>query len=204
VLYARTSTSEQANGLDAQRERLLAEAKRLGVLGEILEEHASGKTLARRPVLLRALDRLDKHEAEMLLVTKWDRLARSVRDALAIVDRAQRKRWSLVVMEAGLDTGTAVGRMVATNLLAFAEFEREIISERTRESLAVVKAQGKQLGHPSTVPTKVSRRIADLREKGWSWRRITDKFNAEGVPGPAGGSWHPTAVRRVFKRAGSQ
>ena len=200
--YARTSTEEQSNGLEAQLERLVAEAKTRGWAIEISEEQASGKTLARRPVLREVLGRLDAGEKEALVVTKLDRLARSTLDFARVLDRADKHGWSLVALDLGLDTSTPNGRFAAVVLMAVAELERELIGQRTREGLAVVRRRGVALGHPSTVPKETRRLVVKLRRSGQSWRQITERLNADEIPGPSGegSKWYPTSVRRVFDR----
>jgi len=199
-LYARTSTEEQTNGIEAQRDLLVGEATRRGWTYEQLTEHASGKTLARRPILTAALEQLDRGGADLLAVTKLDRLARSTLDFATIVARSQKKGWGLIVLDLGLDMTTPNGKMAATVLMAVAEIEREMIAQRTREALAVVKSEGKQLGKPSQVPKATASLIVKLRGKGLGWRAVAEQLNEDGVPGPAGGAWHAASARRVFLR----
>jgi len=200
--YARTSTEEQSNGIEVQRSQLQAEAERRGWTLDIRHEHASGKTLARRKALRQVLDDLDRAGPNgVLMVPKLDRLARSTIDCLNLLERARRRGWAVIVMNLGgekLDTTTAAGKLQATMLAAFAEFEREMISDRTREGLAIVKARGVKLGHPSPVPEETRQKIVHLRTAGLSWQAMADRLNAEAVPGPAGGVWHSTSVRRVY------
>jgi DNA invertase Pin-like site-specific DNA recombinase len=203
IAYVRTSTDEQRNGADAQRARLTAEAGRRGWALDVAEEHASGKTLARRPVLRAVLDWLDAGDADLLAVTRLDRLVRSTADFAAILDRAARRRWSIAVLDMGggdaLDTSSATGRAMARMVVVMAELERELIGERTREGLAVVRARGVQLGKPSTVPREVRERIAAMRSEGLGTRSVAARLNAEGVPAPSGrprARWHSTSVAR--------
>jgi DNA invertase Pin-like site-specific DNA recombinase len=203
----RTSTREQQNGAQSQRERLVALAEDRGWQYAVEEEHASGKTLARRPVMRAALDRLDALGSEgALCVAKLDRLARSTSDFASILDRAQRHGWRMVVLDLGgerLDTSTAMGKAMAKMAMVMAELERELIGERTSEALAVVKASGTQLGHPSTVPADVRERVAGLRADGLGLRAIADRLNGDGVLAPSGDAdarWHPNAVRRLLAR----
>ncbi|MEK6250926.1 MAG: recombinase family protein [Actinomycetota bacterium] len=204
ILYCRTSTDEQRNGTTSQRERLIAHAEERGTDYTVSEEHASGKTLARRPVLRAVLDKLDALGSNgVLCVAKLDRLARSTRDFASILERAERKGWSIVVLDLGgerLDTSTAMGKAMARMAMVMAELESELIGERTKEALAVVKAAGTQLGHPSTVTAKTQSRIAELRGvEGLGYRAIADRLNAEGVRAPSGrkaARWHATSVKR--------
>jgi DNA invertase Pin-like site-specific DNA recombinase len=88
------------------------------------------------------------------------------------------------------------------NLLAtFAQFERRLISQRTKEALAVKKASGVRLGRPPTLPPTVVRRIQRQRARGDSYRRIAADLNTSGVPTAQGGrQWYPATVRHVLLR----
>lgn len=199
-LYARTSTEEQQNGIESQVSTLEAEARKREWAGAItLQEHASGKSLARRPVLQSALKQLDAHGG-LLVTTKIDRLSRSMLDYASLLERSRKMGWAIISLDLSLDTSTAVGQCMAHVVVAFAQMERQLISERTKAGLAVVKSKGVQLGHPSTVPEATAKRVRQLRAMEYSWREISDALNTEGVPGPAGGQWQPASARRVYLR----
>jgi DNA invertase Pin-like site-specific DNA recombinase len=96
-----------------------------------------------------------------------------------------------------LDTSTAMGEAMAHMAMVMAQLEAALISERTREGLAVVKKNGKRLGRPSKVPAATRDRIRALREKeGLGYTAIASRLNAEETPGPAGGRWYAASVRR--------
>ena len=88
------------------------------------------------------------------------------------------------------------------NMLAtFAQFERRLISQRTREALAVKKQQGVRLGRPVTLPAGVARRIRREREQGKTLAEIADRLNRDRVPTAQGGaSWYPATVRSILQR----
>lgn len=206
LLYARTSTDEQENGLEAQAAALWEASRRHGWDAELLSERASGKTLARRGELLRALEALDGGTASRLVVTNLSRLTRSVADFASILDRAQKGSWSLVVLDLGggeLDTSSAAGRLAARMLMEVMQWEREVISERTRAGLAAAKARGARLGRPSRVAPEVTTRARALAAEGLTTRAIADLLNAERVAGPSGeGSrWYSSSVSRVLRRS---
>lgn len=202
-LYARTSTEEQQNGIESQVATLEAEALKRGWSGaRTFQEHASGKSLARRPVLQSLLKTLDAHGG-LLVTTKIDRLSRSMLDYASLLERSRKMGWAIISLDLSLDTSTAVGQCMAHVVVAFAQMERQLISERTKAGLAVVKSKGVRLGHPSTVPETTARRIATLRDSGFSWRQISEALNTESVPGPAGGEWQPASARRVYMRGES-
>ena len=126
--YARVSTAMQAEegvSLDAQEKQLIFAAESQGYTVEMLrEEGKSGKNIKGRPVLRKALEDLDAGKAEALFVTRLDRLARSTRDFLDIVDRSHKHNWRLALLDLGLDTATYQGRFVVTIMSAMAELER--------------------------------------------------------------------------------
>lgn len=197
-LYSRTSTDEQGNGMAAQVKALQDWAEVKGVEVQVFTEQVSGKTLRNRRVLRGILDALDA-EGGKLVVTNLSRLTRSIADATMILERSNKKGWDLAVLDMGgetLDTTSATGRFMLRMLVEVMQWEREIIGERIRFALAEVKANGKQLGTPSTVPVSTKRRIAALR-RTMTWRGVAEELNTEGVPTPSGrGQWSITKVRR--------
>jgi DNA invertase Pin-like site-specific DNA recombinase len=207
VGYVRVSTDEQADsgaGLTAQRSAIEAECERRGwELVEVAEDAGySGKDL-KRPAIRGALDRLDRGEADGLVVAKLDRLSRSVLDFAAFMERAQRKGWAVVVLDLGVDTATPQGELVANTFAAFAQFERRLIGQRTREALAVKAAEGVRIGRPRQLDPKVARRIRNLRSRGHSLAKIAERLNGDDVPTAHGGAkWHPSTVRAVLERRG--
>jgi len=199
--YARCSTDEQADAgvwLEAQRQAIKREARRQGwQLVGIFEDVASGAR-KQRAGLEAAIEAVASGEADGLLVTKLDRLSRSVSHFATLLERFQKAGWGLVVMDLGVDTSTLMGAAMAHMVSVFAELERRRIGERTREALAVKKAQGVKLGRPRELPLAVRRRIARDRERGKSYPAIAAALNADGVPTAHGGKrWHPSTVRAV-------
>ena len=139
--------------------------------------------------------------ADGLVVAKLDRLSRSLLDFAQLMERSQRKRWAMVALDLGVDTSTPAGEMMASVLAVFAQFERRLIGQRTRDALAVKRAEGVQLGRPRTLSMKTRRRIVREREKGATLAAIADRLNAEGVATAQGGRWHPSTVRKVVATA---
>ena len=206
--YVRVSTDEQADsgaGLEAQRGAIRAECERKGwTLLRIHEDaSASGKGLNGRPGLGEALGLLDKGQADALVVAKLDRLSRSLLDFASLMERSRKNGWALVALDLGVDTSTPSGEMMANVLATFAQFERRLIGQRTREALAVKRAEGVKLGRPSVLDAKTRRRILRLRKAGHSLTAIADRLNAESVPTGQGGShWYASSVSAVL-RSGS-
>ncbi len=201
--YVRVSTDEQAAsglGLDAQRAALLAEADRRGWdLELVVDEGLSAKDL-RRPALQSALARLDKHQADVLVVAKLDRLSRSVADFGGLLDRAGKRGWSLVCLDLGVDTTTPVGAFTAHVVSAASEYERRLIGQRTRDALAVRKAAGARLGRRPELGLDVVARIVRESDAGASLATIAARLQADGVPTPRGGAWSRASVQSALRR----
>lgn len=131
-------------------------------------------------------------------MSKLDRLSRSVADFAKLLEQAQRKGWSLVVLDLGIDATTAAGEMVANVMASLAQWERRMIGERTRAALAVKKQQGVRLGREPKLDAKLRARIRRARQRGRSFAAIADQLNAENVPTAQGGAkWHPSTVSYV-------
>jgi DNA invertase Pin-like site-specific DNA recombinase len=204
--YVRVSTDEQGMsgaGLEAQRRAIAAECKRRGweLVETIADRGYSAKDL-RRPGVQEALRTLEAGEANVLVVAKLDRLSRSMIDFTALMGRAQKQSWALVALDCAVDTSTPTGEAMANMLATFAQFERRLIAQRTREALAVRRASGVRLGRPPTVPKSVVRRIQRQRARGDSLRKIAGELNASAVPTAQGGrEWYAATVRHVLLRA---
>jgi len=146
VGYARTSTIDQVAGLEAQVRELEAAG------GEkVFREHVSSVAIEREE-LARALEFV--REGDTLVVTKLDRLARSLPDLLGIVTKLDRKHVTLRTVAADIDTGTPTGKLLLGILGSIAQFEREIMLERQREGIAKAKAEGAYKGRKPTARAK--------------------------------------------------
>ncbi len=202
--YVRVSTDAQAEsgaGLEAQRAAIEEECRRRRwELLRVEEDALSGRDL-RRPGLDQARASCRDHAAAGIVAAKLDRLSRSVVDFGGLLDEARRHGFNVVALDFGLDLSTPQGELVANVLMSVAQWERRILSERTRDALAVRRAQGVQLGRPPLVSTDVLRRVRYLRRRGWSFERIAIRLNADGIPAPEGGQWDRAATRRVYLRA---
>ncbi len=205
--YARVSTQMQVEdgmSLGAQERQLIASASGSGYTAELLrEEGRSGKSIQGRPILRKALEDLDAGKAQALYVTRLDRLARSTRDFLSIIDRSNQYGWRLVMLDLGLDTTTANGRFVVTIMSAMAEMERGMISARQKEVHEDRRTQGKvwgvDLGPKSALDEDYKTFIFASRHAGVSYGEIAKSLNSDGVPTTNGGKeWYPSTVRHVF------
>jgi DNA invertase Pin-like site-specific DNA recombinase len=162
VGYARTSTVEQRAGFEAQIEVLTT----IGC-DKIFQEQVS--SVVKRDQLDAALDFI--REGDTLVVTKLDRLARSVFDLLKIKATLDAMGAHLKVLEPDLDTSTAHGQFQFTIIGAVAEFERALMLERQREGIAKAKAEGKYRGRAPTARAKAAEIMA-LRSQGISPNKI--------------------------------
>ena len=203
LLYVRVSTQMQATdglSLDAQERELKRAAELAGVVSYevIREEGRSGKSISGRPEIKKALKRLEDGSANAMFVTRIDRLARSTRDFLAIIDHAEKYHWRLVLLDLNLDTSLYSSRFVLTVMSALAEMERAIIAERQKdvhkERRALGKNWGVDLGPKTKIPADVRKRIQSLRDIGMSYSKIAQLLNADGVPTTHGGQWYASTV----------
>ena len=154
--YARTSTVDQEAGFEAQ-------LRDLGVAGceKMFAEKVSA--VAQREQLALALDYC--RAGDVLIVTRLDRLARSVADLCKILAQLQDKGASLKVLNMDLDTATPTGKLILNLLGSIAQFERELTLERQREGIAKAKADGKYKGRAPTARAKADK-VRMLREAG--------------------------------------
>ena len=140
--YARTSTAEQAAGLEAQERDLKATG-----CERLFTEQVS--SVAKRDQLAAALDFV--RDGDKLIVTRLDRLARGMGDLLGIAERLRAKGVALQVLDPAMDTSTATGELIFHVIGAIASFERKLMLERQREGIAKAKAEGRYKGRAPTV-----------------------------------------------------
>ena len=206
-LYARVSTQIQVNdgiSLDAQVRQMEYAALAADYEPVILrEEGRSGKSIQGRPVLRNALEDLDAGKAQAIYVTRLDRLARSTKDFLSIVDRSHKYGWRLALLDLGLDTATHQGRFVVTIMAAMAEMERGMISERQKDVHRDRRSNGKvwgiDLGPTPDIEQEIRERIYKNRQLDMSYQLIADALNAEGIPtAHEGKQWYPATVRHAY------
>jgi DNA invertase Pin-like site-specific DNA recombinase len=174
VGYGRVSTRDQ--NPDGQRDALLAAG-----CDEILIDKASGK-LASRPQLDKAL-LIAARAGDQLVITKLDRLGRSLEHLIALSTQLQTRRVDLVVLDQGIDTSTAVGRMFFQILGAIAEFEHALMSERTRDGLAAARARGRTGGQKPKLTARQAKiaqemydELGDDGRRAHTVQQIADEF----------------------------
>jgi DNA invertase Pin-like site-specific DNA recombinase len=204
IAYARVSTEEQAAlgfGLPAQEADLRRAAELHGweLIELVRDEGLSAKTLA-RPGLQRALRAIARGEADGLVVSKLDRLTRSVIDFGELLDWFRAAGAALVALDMNVDTSTPSGKMIASIIVVIAEWERETIAARTKAGLAAKRANGEPTGRPALADhPELAERIRALHADGLSLHGICAALNAEGVPTARGGAtWRPSALQKLL------
>lgn len=209
IAYYRVSTDRQGRsglGLDAQRTAVYSYLGHANTLISEFTEVETGKCND-RPELLKALVECKKHHAK-LIIAKLDRLARNLYFISGL-------------MESGVEFVACdvpgANRMMLQILAVFAEHEREMISKRTKESLAVAKERGRRLGNPNPRPASllgvrknkssadkfsetVRPLVESLKMQGLSLRDIAAEMNSRSIKTARGGNWHATTVRNVIGR----
>ena len=218
VAYIRASTGRQELSPGVQRERIEAYCKMAGLeLVDVIVEHVSAKIkLSKRPEGKR-IAKLVENGVCHVVALKLDRLFRSAIDALATVDEWQKAGIALHLVDMNgmsMDSGSSMGRMFLTLLAAFAEFERNCISERTSAALRHMKTHGKVYNHapfgyvvedgnllPDAAEQAVIAKMAALRELGVSYSRIADALNSEGVPTKLNGTWGSQTISNILALA---
>jgi DNA invertase Pin-like site-specific DNA recombinase len=174
VGYGRVSTRDQ--NPDGQRDALAAAG-----CEEIFVDKASGK-LASRPELDKAL-LIAARAGDQLVVTKLDRLGRSLEHLIALSTQLQTRGVDLVVLDQGIDTSTAIGRMFFQILGAIAEFEHALMSERTRDGLDVARARGRTGGQKPKLTARQAKiaqdmydELGDDERRAHTVQQIADEF----------------------------
>ena len=180
--YARVSTSEQDTSAQVS-------ALKSAGCEKIFREKASGGRWD-RPKLIRLLDQLRK--GDILIVSRLDRLSRSLRDLLTIMERIKEAEAGFRSLGEAIDTTTAPGRMMMQMVGAFAEFERVILRERTKAGLDAARKHGRIGGRrPKLRPNQQEEIVAMVSRGSKNAADAARLFNV-----------HPATVSRLLARAG--
>ena len=168
--YARVSTRIQAkHGTSAEDQT--AQLKASGCDSIVTEQYTG--TTTQRPRLQQLLNQLK--QGDTLTVTKLDRLARTATDGSKLISELLEKGVSVHVLNMGLIDNTATGKLISTILLAFAEFERDLIIERTQAGRAIARTRnGYREGRPP-IPTAQKEHAAKLILEGATYKEATEK-----------------------------
>lgn len=217
--YIRVSTTGQVDdgvSLDAQRDRLAAWCLANG--HELAEVHVdagiSGKRSDNRPALQLALDDVCRRRG-VLVVYSLSRLARSTKDTLSISDRLEKSGADLVSLSEKIDTTSAAGKMVFRMLAVLAEFERDLVAERTTCAMQHKRHRRELVGN---VPVgfnladdgihlvenqdeqRILKLVAELRADGFTLRQIADELTSQGFKTKGGRPWSFSTVQRIVNR----
>lgn len=204
--YLRVSTTEQADsglGLDAQRDsiRQYAEPKGWDVIW-YEDAGVSAKSMD-RPALQEALARLHvspkRRDVDGLLVSKLDRLSRSVVDFAGVLELARSRNWALVAIDLGVDTSSPTGELVANLMMSVSQWERRAIGQRTSDAMQAAKRQGRHMGRVSALPARTGDRLLALRTTH-TLARTAAQLNAEGHTTATGEPWSANNVSKAQKR----
>ncbi|WP_422923708.1 recombinase family protein [Singulisphaera sp. PoT] len=226
--YIRVSTEEQARGgfslLDQESKvRKYADLHELNLIDIIADEGASAKTL-KRPGIAKALEVLRNRQAEGLLIAKLDRLTRRLKDWSSLIDDyfSEKGGCKLHSVQDHVDTSTATGRMMLNIIFTIAQWERETISERTRDGLKIKRRANErcgnvrygydlEIGGPVNKRGGAARLVENveeqaaiatmkaLREDGASLRMIAEVLEKNGIKTKEGlTKWSAEAIRKIL------
>lgn len=218
-IYMRVSTEDQAKdgfSIHAQREKLTkyAEANDWNIFDYYVDDGISGKDLDGRPEVTRLLKDVEEGKINNVLIYKLDRLTRSVRDLIYIIELFEKHNCTFNSQTEKIDTSNAVGRMFVKIIGIFAEFERENLAERVSFGYEQKTREGNYtncngvygydyiVGEKKLVVNEIERelvnRIFDLYIDGKSYFKIARQFNEEDVPTKRGGHWSPATIKSII------
>ena len=160
--YARVSTEQQC--LDRQLDML----KKYGV-DKIYNEKMTG-TKRNRPELEKLMERLT--EGDTVVVESLSRLGRSTKDLIWLMETFNSKGVNLVSLKESIDTTSSTGKLLFTLMSALAQFERDVLADRTREGLAAAKARGRKGGRPPANSESVKRAVKLYRTGEYTAKEI--------------------------------
>src|SRR5579883_2525421 len=173
AIYGRVSTAEQSTQMQLEELRAYCERRGWEIIEEFTDTGISGSKES-RPALNRLLISARRRRFDAVLVYRYDRFARSLRQLVNALSEFDALGIHFVSLHEGVDTSTPNGRLVFGIFASIAEFERELIRSRVRSGLAAAKAKGKRLGRPRTVVDAAQ--VVRLRASGASWQRVADEM----------------------------
>lgn len=174
ALYARVSTlNGQHTEMQLVEVREYIARRGWRIVGEYVDEGVSGAR-ERRPELDRLWSDCRKRKVDAVVVYRYDRFARSLRQLVNALEEFRALGIDFVSLHEAVDTSTPNGRLVFGIFASIAEFERELIRSRVRSGLAAAKAKGKRLGRPRTGVDVAQ--VARLRASGASWREVSEQM----------------------------
>ena len=168
--YARVSTAGQAasgNSLADQQEQLTNAGCQ-----EIIVEQYTGST-THRPAFIQLQDNLQPDDT--LVVTKLDRLSRNAEEGINLLNDLMKKRIKVHILNIGLLDNTPTGKLIANIMLAFAQFERDMIIERTQAGKAIAKQKADFVDGRPRIPASQTDHALELLEEGLSYKQVASK-----------------------------
>lgn len=217
--YVRVSTEEQAEegvSLRGQAEKIRQYAALHDLdLVEIVEDAGKSAKDLRRPGMERMLEKVRRGEVDAVIVAKLDRATRSVRDLQDLLAVFKKKEVEFASVAERLDTSSASGRFFVGMLGLVAQWERETISERTRDGLAKIRSEGRRVsgqaprgfrfnGDRVVADAVEARLVAEartLRQSGLSIRQVAATMNERGLRTRGGGRFYASGIERLLRAA---
>ena len=215
--YIRVSTEQQANegvSLEAQKAKIAAwcVTNDYELVNVFVDAGISGKSMDKRPGLQDAMKSLKKGMA--LVSYSLSRLARSTKDALSIGETVAKRKADMVSLSEQIDTTTAAGKMMFQMLAVLAEFERNLVAERTTNALQHKKATNQKYTNITPygfeaiegrlvqvqAEAAVVAEIQAARGGGNTLQSIADSLNGRGIPTKTGKQWQPATIHLLIKR----
>jgi len=172
AIYSRVSTDKQDSTMQLEELRAYCQRRQWEIASEYSDTMTGSKES--RPALNRLLGDAKRRKFDAVLVYRYDRFARSLRQLVNALAEFDALGIHFVSLHEGVDTSTPNGRLVFGIFASIAEFERELIRSRVRSGLAAARAKGKRLGRPR-VPVDAAR-ITHLRTQGRTVREIADEL----------------------------
>jgi DNA invertase Pin-like site-specific DNA recombinase len=173
AIYGRVSTAEQSAAMQVDELRAYCQRRQWVIVEEFIDSGVSGAK-ERRPALDRLLAEAKRRKFDAVLVYRYDRFARSLRQLVNALCEFDALGIHFVSLHEGVDTSTPNGRLVFGIFASIAEFERELIRGRVRSGIAAARAQGKRLGRPRVAVD--ASQIRGLRSQGLSWACIASRL----------------------------
>jgi DNA invertase Pin-like site-specific DNA recombinase len=173
AVYGRVSTAEQHAAMQIGELRAYCVRRQWEIAEEFIDAGVSGSKES-RPALNRLLVDAKRRKFDAVLVYRYDRFARSLRQLVNALAEFDALGIHFVSLHEGVDTSTPNGRLVFGIFASIAEFERELIRGRVRSGLAAARARGKRLGRPRVAVDAA--RVASLRSQGLSWAKIGEEL----------------------------
>lgn len=217
--YIRVSTDEQARegiSLDNQRAKIEAYCMINDLsLVEIIEDAGkSGKDLKREGIQA-VIQKIKRHEIDAVIVYKLDRLSRKVKDTLSIMDLIDKKEIAFHSIMEKIDTKTATGRFFVNIVASMSQWERDTISERTKDALQLKVTRNERAGQipygyrlapdgntliENEKEQEAIRLIKELHGKGYNYLAICRELTRKGYQ-PLGSHWYAQSIKNILKRA---